>query len=80
MDCLKQMDQQGWQVVDVRPASYAGYNAETQQKLGGAVWSTGCKSWYVNANGKNTTLWPGFAFDFRRKTAKFDAVNYVTER
>ena len=80
MDCLKQMDQQGWQVVDVRPASYAGYNAETQQKLGGAVWSTGCKSWYVNANGKNTTLWPGFTFDFRRKTAKFDAVNYVTER
>ena len=80
MDCLKQMDQQGWQVVDVRPASYAGYNAETQQKLGGAVWSTGCKSWYVNANGKNTTLWPGFTFDYRRKTAQFDAQNYQVER
>ncbi len=80
MDCLKQMDAHNWQVVDVRPDAYAEYNRETQNKLGGAVWSTGCKSWYVNANGKNTTLWPGFTFDYRRKTAQFDAKNYQVER
>ncbi|HEX5276192.1 MAG TPA: NAD(P)/FAD-dependent oxidoreductase [Fluviicoccus sp.] len=80
MDCLKQMDKHNWQVVDVKPDAYAEFNRDTQSKLGGAVWSTGCQSWYVNANGKNTTLWPGFTFDYRRKTAQFDAKNYQVER
>ena len=80
MDCLKQMDKHNWQVVDVKPDAYAAFNRDTQTKLGGAVWSTGCQSWYVNANGKNTTLWPGFTFDYRRKTAQFDAQNYQVER
>ena len=80
MDCLKQMTKEGWQTVDVKPDAYAAWNAATQEKLGGAVWSTGCKSWYINADGKNTTLWPGFTFDFRRKTSRFDAQNYQVER
>ena len=64
----------------MKPDAYAEFNRDTQSKLGGAVWSTGCQSWYVNANGKNTTLWPGFTFDYRRKTAQFDAKNYQVER
>jgi hypothetical protein len=78
MDCLQQMQSKGWKEVDVRAQAQQDFNTDLQEKLGNSVWSTGCKSWYVNANGKNTTLWPGFTFDFRRKTATFDAQNYDT--
>ncbi|MSQ85154.1 MAG: NAD(P)/FAD-dependent oxidoreductase [Myxococcales bacterium] len=53
------------------------YNAVLQARMARSVWKTGCKSWYVAANGKNTTLWPGFTFAFRRQTARFDAEVYA---
>jgi len=33
----------------------------------------------VNENGKNTTLWPGFTWQFRQQTRRFDAEQYVCE-
>lgn len=80
MDFLKQMNKHDWKEVDVKADQQQRFNDDLQQKLGSAVWSTGCKSWYVNDSGKNTTLWPGFTFDFRRKTAQFDAQNYQTSK
>jgi hypothetical protein len=40
------------------------------------VWSSGCSSWYLDAAGRNTTLWPDFTFRFRRRTRRFDADSY----
>jgi cyclohexanone monooxygenase len=33
----------------------------------------------VNENGKNTTLWPGFTWQFRLQTRWFDARQYICE-
>jgi cyclohexanone monooxygenase len=55
----------------------AAYNENLQRKHTGAVWASGCRSWYLDARGRNTTLWPGFTFVFRRQTARFDAGAYV---
>ena len=38
----------------------------------------GCASWYLDKHGNNTTLWPGFTFEFRRMLASFDADAYDT--
>ncbi|MGZ4555998.1 MAG: 4-hydroxyacetophenone monooxygenase, partial [Mycobacteriaceae bacterium] len=38
----------------------------------------GCASWYLDAHGNNTTLWPGFTFAFRRLTKHFDLDAYRT--
>jgi hypothetical protein len=35
------------------------------------VWASGCRSWYLNASGRNTTLWQGATFAFRRLTRRF---------
>ncbi|HEX6777975.1 MAG TPA: 4-hydroxyacetophenone monooxygenase, partial [Ktedonobacterales bacterium] len=51
-------------------------NAEVQQRMQGTVWTSGCSSWYLDARGRNTTLWPGFTWDYRRKMRRFDAANY----
>ncbi|WP_303289825.1 NAD(P)/FAD-dependent oxidoreductase [Marinobacter sp. SS5-14b] len=79
LDALKKMQHRGWKSVEVKEEAYSQYNASIHAKLGDSVWQTGCKSWYVNENGKNTTLWPGFTWQFRQQTRRFDAAQYVCE-
>ena len=44
------------------------------------VWSTGgCASWYLDAHGRNTTLWPRATFTFRSLLSRFDVDAYDVE-
>jgi len=76
VDAIRQIRDNKWLAVDVDAAAQAAYNRALQDKHAGAIWQTGCMSWYLGKNGKNTALWPGFTFRFRRDTARFDAGNY----
>ena len=63
--------------VEVRREVEARYNEELQRRLARTVWQTGgCTSWYQRRDGRNTTLWPGYTFEFRRRTRRFDAESY----
>lgn len=62
---------------EVRPEVAASYNAELQRKLPRTVWGSGCSSWYLDAAGRNLTLWPGFTFDFRRRTRTFRTDDFL---
>ncbi len=62
---------------EVRPEVAASYNAELQRKLPKTVWGSGCSSWYLDSEGRNLTLWPGFTFDFRRRTREFRAADFM---
>ncbi|PTQ93805.1 cation diffusion facilitator CzcD-associated flavoprotein CzcO [Paraburkholderia sp. GV068] len=75
---LKAMQSEGAAAIEVRPHVERAYNEQIQQKLGRAIWSTGgCKSWYLDPRtGKNTTLWPGFAYKFRKATSTFSMADY----
>ena len=76
LDCLRIMKRRNIQAVDVRPDVQETFNEQLQQRMQTTVWKSGCKSWYLDANGRNTTLWPGFTFEFRRRTRRFDPQNY----
>ncbi len=76
LDCLRTMNRRALQSVEVRPASEEAFNTEMQRRMKGTVWTSGCASWYLDANGRNTTLWPGFTFEFRRRTRHFDPQHY----
>lgn len=77
---LRTMDQQGLATLEVRPDAQRGYNAKLQQRMSRTIWTTGgCASWYLDAHGRNTTLWPGFTFTFRQLTRHFDVAAYETE-
>ncbi|MDP3294803.1 MAG: NAD(P)/FAD-dependent oxidoreductase [Nevskia sp.] len=80
MDALKTMHKQGLRAVDVKPDAQVTFNLGLQGQLSKTVWTSGCKSWYVDANGKNTTLWPGFTFIYRGKTRRFPTTAYRLER
>ncbi|MDQ3260304.1 MAG: hypothetical protein M3Q00_05880 [Pseudomonadota bacterium] len=55
------------------------YNDGLQRFLKKAVWGTGCRSWYLDRNGRNTTLWPGYTWKFRNLTRRFDVADYEAE-
>ena len=43
-------------------------------------WLSGCQSWYLDRNGKNSTLWPGFSISYWWRTRRFDLDVYETSR
>jgi hypothetical protein len=79
VDAVSVMKARGLTRLDVRQDAQDAYNDEMQQKLAGSVWMTGgCASWYLDAHGNNTTLWPDFTFRFRKQTKRFDVDAYET--
>jgi len=63
----------------VRPGVQARFNRRLQRRMQQTVWSKGgCVSWYKTKTGKNTTVWPGYSFEFWARTASFDLENYET--
>jgi hypothetical protein len=42
-----------------------------QRRMEHSVWTTGgCESWYLDARGRNTTVWPGTTAQYRRATRR----------
>jgi cation diffusion facilitator CzcD-associated flavoprotein CzcO len=77
LDAIQTMRRDGLRFVDVHADAQALYNRRLTERLARTVWNTGgCSSWYRTSNGKNTTLWPGFTFEFRLRTRRFDAERY----
>jgi cation diffusion facilitator CzcD-associated flavoprotein CzcO len=66
--------------LEVKRTAQDAFNADLQRRTKGTVWSTGCKSWYLDRDGRNYTLWPGFTFTYRRLTRRFDIGNYIVKR
>ena len=60
VDCLRRMRRRGVDAVDVTPQAQARFGREIDARMARTVWqSGGCRSWYQDAQGRNTTLWPG---------------------
>jgi cation diffusion facilitator CzcD-associated flavoprotein CzcO len=76
MGALDAMDERGAACVEVRPGVQAAFNDEMQERLQGSVWNSGCSSWYLDRSGRNSIQWPGFTFEFRRRTRRFEPADY----
>jgi cation diffusion facilitator CzcD-associated flavoprotein CzcO len=72
------MARPGVHVVDVKPAVQRRYNEGLQARLEHSVWvEGGCGSWYLDHQGRNTTLWPDHTWKFRRLTRRFHPGEYT---
>ncbi|NBF04140.1 alpha/beta hydrolase fold domain-containing protein [Pseudomonas sp. Fl5BN2] len=54
----------GAKTLEVDDLPYQCFQQRIQRCLATSVWS-GCKSWYVDAQGHNSTNWPGFTWSYR---------------
>ncbi|MEY9966123.1 cation diffusion facilitator CzcD-associated flavoprotein CzcO [Streptacidiphilus sp. MAP12-16] len=76
-DYLRRLDASGVAALDVTATAQRRWNAEVQRRMTRTVWNTGgCRSWYLDANGNNTVLWPGTTAHFRRETRSVDLSEY----
>ncbi|MEV5510880.1 flavin-containing monooxygenase [Streptomyces orinoci] len=78
VDFLRQLDILGGKAaLDARPSAVNAWNRQLQRRLERSVWNTGnCTSWYLDAEGRNTVVWPGTTAEFRRATRRVDLQEY----
>ncbi|MFJ2294176.1 flavin-containing monooxygenase [Streptomyces sp. NPDC087894] len=81
-DYLRQLEVLGGRVaLDARPSAVGDWNRRVQERMKRTVWNTGgCTSWYLDADGRNTTVWPGTTAEFRRATRSVDLGDYDVVR
>ncbi|MCX2933717.1 NAD(P)/FAD-dependent oxidoreductase [Mycobacterium sp. CVI_P3] len=71
------VDKAGAQALAPSRCAQDTFNAELQQRLEGAVWSTGgCSSWYLDEHGKNRTLWSGMTWQYWLTTRSLKRSEY----
>ena len=76
LDALRVMRRRGAAVAEVTPEAQAAYNRDLDARMEGTVWNTGCASWYIDATGRNATIWPDWTWRFRRRSRRFDPADH----
>jgi cation diffusion facilitator CzcD-associated flavoprotein CzcO len=77
LSCLRRLAREKADVIEVSEAAQRRYNDALQRRLRRAVWSEGgCDSWYLDADGVNRTLWPGFTFEYWARTRRARRADY----
>lgn len=62
--------------LNLRADVQRAYNERMQANFRGTVWASGCESWYMNNEGRNTTLYPGINSKFRKAVKALNPHNY----
>ncbi len=75
---LLYMQENNVRTLDVKQKAHDEYNQRIQSKLKKTVWQAGgCHSWYQDAKGNNTTIWPDFTWVYILMMKTFDCKNYI---
>ena len=70
---LRTLEREGIASADVRPAVQEAFNEEVQRRLRKTVWNAGgCASYYMDRNGRNSTIFPGSTIELRRRLNRFE--------
>ncbi|TDV37934.1 cation diffusion facilitator CzcD-associated flavoprotein CzcO [Paraburkholderia caballeronis] len=79
-DCIRALRRNGARSMAVRADVQHAFNERLQRDMKRSVWQSGCRSWYQTKDGRNTAIWPGFTFEFRRRTRRVRERDYVFAR
>jgi cation diffusion facilitator CzcD-associated flavoprotein CzcO len=74
---LEHIERAGAAAIEPRQEEQDAWNEDIQRKSAGTVWlNGGCNSWYIDRNGKNSTLWPDHTFRFFAAMKRFKPSEY----
>ena len=57
---------------NIKPEIQKSYNEKLQSMFKNTAWASGCASWYMNSEGKNTSIYPRLNTEFRKQTLRVD--------
>jgi cation diffusion facilitator CzcD-associated flavoprotein CzcO len=76
---LRHLRRTGAVAIEPTADAQRRHTASVDEAMEGTVWTSGgCASWYLDATGRNSTLWPGYVTGFRLRLNRFRASDYVT--
>jgi cation diffusion facilitator CzcD-associated flavoprotein CzcO len=75
---LRHLEATGAAALEPRAEAQAAFVREVDRRMRGTVWVDGrCGSWYLDATGRNSTLWPDFTWRFRRRARTLVPADYL---
>jgi cation diffusion facilitator CzcD-associated flavoprotein CzcO len=80
LECMRRLRESGAAYSDVTADAQARFNARVQRNFKNTVWSSGCRSWYQQADGKNFTIWPWSTWRYWLETRRVRAECYRLSR
>jgi cation diffusion facilitator CzcD-associated flavoprotein CzcO len=76
-DAVRTMGLHRYKAIEPTATAQQEWNHRLQRRMSRTVWNTGgCSSWYLDAHGKNTVLWPRTTVAFRQSLSEFDVAAY----
>jgi cation diffusion facilitator CzcD-associated flavoprotein CzcO len=80
LSCLRILSREKANTIEPKAPATRQYNDALQRRLRRAVWSAGgCRSWYLDEEGINRALWPGFSFEYWARTRRARRADYHVE-
>jgi cation diffusion facilitator CzcD-associated flavoprotein CzcO len=77
LGALRHLDRAGVPAMEPTPRAQEAFVASVDRRMKGTVWTSGgCRSWYLDATGRNSTLWPGYTWSYWLRTRRFDPGAY----
>jgi cation diffusion facilitator CzcD-associated flavoprotein CzcO len=78
LKALRYLEGRNLAAVEPTPEAQAEFVRYVDSRMSGTVWNQGgCASWYLDASGRNSALWPGFISSFKRRVEHFEPTEYV---
>jgi len=74
--CAQRLATNGPGYLDLQPAVQDAFNAWIRERNRHGAYEGGCRSWYVNAEGRNTNNWVSYMRDYARRARKPDFTHY----
>jgi len=75
LQAIKKIMSDDLKYMDIRQEVQDRYNDGIQKRMKHMVWG-GCKSWYLDEDGSNHSLYPGFAAEYVLRTRKLHPKDY----
>ena len=80
LGALRLLRERGAATIEPRREAQAAFVAAVDRRMRGTVWTAGgCASWYLDATGRNSTLWPDHTWRFRRRVTRVDPAEYLLD-
>lgn len=76
LECLRELEARGADYLVLDAAAQRRFNERVQRALEGTVWSSGCRSWYQAADGRNFTIWPWSTWRYWLETRRVRTERY----
>ena len=74
---VRHLQHNGLTAIEPDPQAQTQFVADVDAMMRGTVWvDGGCQSWYLDRTGRNSSIWPDFTWNFRRRAQQFSPQAY----